>query len=276
MIVFNHFGRAGNFLFQCAAAIGYAKRHGIEYHVPQETHDNFWNPTFMSHLANANFNKSLAEVRLNEQGHDYNSLPFIEEWRDKNIRLNGYFQSEKYFKEFREDILDLFRFDWRVILGTVAIHVRRGDYVNLPTKHPVVTNEYISKAITFFNVRGYFKFMVFSDGLPWARININSGIYPGNEFKYMTKNPNPLHNMQIGSCCEHQISSNGTYGWWMAWLNRNPNKMVVCVDEENWFGPENKHNSAVDIIPPEWMRIPFTPIYQLPAMEQEFLNKTYE
>jgi len=275
MVTFQHMGRAGNFLCQAAAAYGYARRHGMKLHVPQETHDNFWNPVYLSHLAQPDFDRALATIPINERVHEYQELPFQEEWRNSNIRLIGYWQSEKYWKEYSSDVLDLFGFTWAMKPGVVAIHIRRGDYVDLPMKHPVVTNEYLSKSINYFVERGYTSFSVFSDGMGWAKANVNSEVYPGCTFEYNEKKPNALDNMQLGSCCEHLISSNGTYGLWMGLLNRNPNKIILCPHDDNWFGPENKYLNAFDIQPSEWIRIPFKPIYELSGEEQLILNNKH-
>lgn len=55
-------------------------------------------------------------------------LPFKEEWRDKNICIEGYRQTEKYFKEYRNEILYALDFPYTKKEGYVGIHCRFGDW----------------------------------------------------------------------------------------------------------------------------------------------------
>lgn len=268
MVTFPPVGRAGNFMFECATSLAYSLKHSLDFTIPFSTTSDYWCPIYFQHLRNDNFNHNLEKIKIPENGHQYQSIPFDESWRDKNIIIEGYRQSAKYFDEFRHEILYLFGLRWELRLGWVAFHIRRGDYVQLPTRHPVVTHEFISKALQYFTERGYTKFAMFSDGLDWVKQNVNTSKYPDCEFEYNEKKENALDNMILGSNCEHQISSNGTYGWWMGWLNRNPNKIVVIPHKDNWFGTDNKYLSVDDIYPEDWVQIPYTPIYDLPNEQQ--------
>lgn len=267
MVTFRNMGRMGNFFFQCATSISYALKYGMEFHIPTTTKNPTFAPIYLSHLSNQKFDNGLPETLINEQQHNYSEIPFQEEWRNTNITLNGYFQSEKYFKSHRDEILSLFGFEWKEIPNRVALHVRRGDYVNLPTRHPVVTNEYLFKAIEYFKNKGLNKFTVFSDGMDWCKKNITPEIYKDCEFEY-SEGRASLENMVYGSCHQHQLISNSTFSWWQAWLNRSEDKIVVCPHRDNWFGTDNKYLSTEDIYPDEWIQIPFTHIYDLKQEEQ--------
>ncbi len=66
------------------------------------------------------------------------------------------------------------------------------------------------------------------------------------------------------SHCEHIICSNSSLSLLMVELNLNPNKIVVVPSEVNWFGRENAAKMTVkDMYRPEWVQVPFTPIYEL-------------
>ena len=73
-------------------------------------------------------------------------------------------------------------------------------------------------------------FFVFSDDIPWAReplgrlgtcvfVDQNSGA--------------ASEDLRLMSACKHQIIANSSFSWWAAWLNTNPNKMVVAP--RNWL-----------------------------------------
>jgi hypothetical protein len=278
MVIFNPQGRLGNFMMEAFTAYSYAKMYGLEFTIPTESSSDFWNPIYFHHLQNKNYDPSLPMVEVVERQHNFQELPFSEQWRNKNIKLRGYFQTDLYFNHYRDEILRDFGFEWELIPNTVSIHCRRGDYLELPTKHPVLTNEYLSKAINFFKEKGYNNFLVFSDGIEWCKENINSIVYPECTFGYVGRGEGgtELQNMVHGSCCEHNIVSNGTFGWFQGWLNQNPNKIVVSPHEDNHFGYDNKHNDVSDYTPKSWHRIKYTPIYDLSIEEQNGLNKTYK
>jgi hypothetical protein len=54
------------------------------------------------------------------------------------------------------------------------------------------------------------------------------------------------------SLCKHNIIANSTFSWWAAWLNNNPDKMIVSPDE--WFKWKKIRNK--DLLPKDWIKIP--------------------
>ena len=133
------YGRMGNFLFQVACAATYAWKHGIEFTVPVLTTNPRWNPIYLQHLVNPKWDPSLTEIKIEEKQFTFQELPWDEKWRGThNIILDGYWQTEKYFKAYRARILAAFGFEWKPQPGMVSVHVRRGDYLKLVYKHPPV------------------------------------------------------------------------------------------------------------------------------------------
>jgi len=53
------------------------------------------------------------------------------------------------------------------------------------------------------------------------------------------------------SLCQHNIIANSSFSWWGAWLNANPNKIVIAPKQ--WFA--SGHHDTKDLIPQAWVRL---------------------
>lgn len=154
--------------------------------------------------------------------------------------LNGYWQSEICFnnietiirKEFvlKEDLTGKNAELLQNInkSNSVAIHVRRDDYVSIPQNDPynVCDLSYYNKALKIIKEKvSNPVFFVFSDDIDWAKENIKAGdktfFIEGNESK-------PYIDLALYSHCKHAIMANSTFSWWATWLNSNPDKIVVA------------------------------------------------
>lgn len=241
------YGRTGNQMFQIACTIGYAKKHGLEYHIPPITiNQKIWPAAFM-HLYNRNYKPNKPVVKIVEEGHSYQKLPFKEEWRNLNIELSGYWQSEKYFQHCREDVLNAFKIPWEPLRNAVSVHIRLGDYSQMADKHPIVTDEYLDAAIKY--VRGetaIHNFIIFSDDIERAKRMIDYRLHYGCSFEY-SKGGKPLDDLSLMSSCAHNICANSSFSWWGNWLNQNPNK--ISIYPKVWFGPGNSSLETKDIYP---------------------------
>ena len=244
MVTFNNAGRMGNWLFEGFSAAAYALKHNLDFTVPSQSDNPKWNPIYCFHLIDKNYNHDLEQVRLWENGHHWQELPFEESWRDKNIIIEGYRQSEQYFKDYRNELLYLFDFPYEKKEGYVAVHIRRGDYLNLTDKHPPVTKEWYENVMSMFS---NFRFYFVSDDIDWCRQEFGSR----SDCEFST-GLSEVQDLIDGSCCEHTISSSSTFGWWVAWLNRNPNKIVYIP--KLWF-VENYHLETRDIVPSGWYKL---------------------
>jgi hypothetical protein len=247
MITCKLYGGLGNQLFQIATTISHAIKNGVDYKIPEYSiNTSIWK-TYIHHLPKLLPNHTISGT-YNEPSHNYNELPFQD-----GMCLDGYFQSERYFKDHRKEVLEALNFKWKPFKKIVSIHVRRGDYLKYPTKHPVVTINYIDWAIKHFKSLGYKRFMVFSDDMEWCRENINSNtIHDSCIFSYSEGNSN-MYDLTQMSQCEHHIIANSSFSWWGAWLNQNPDKIVIAP--LTWFGPDNAHLNTSDLIPSSWTAV---------------------
>ncbi len=183
---------------------------------------------------------------------------------DGEVYYEGYWQSEKYFQCIRDLILKSYKF--RVPLdgknldvsqkiqteNSVGIHVRRGDYItnyDAARLHGGIcdTAYYMRAVKTIGEKVPNPTYYIFSDDKEWVKENLRIG----NNLHYVDWNygEDSYRDMQLMSMCKHNIIANSSFSWWGAWLNRNPEKIIVAP--LRWF---NKRE-AKDIVPQNWLRV---------------------
>jgi hypothetical protein len=287
MIVIQLEGRLGNQLFQIAFGYALSIKHKKRLYLSgdinplfsQQESTAFQNVSF--NILNLNqiekFNKKALNFRYKiitvSQYTIYEEKDILfspVEFNTKNPTLfKGYWQSEKYFSDFAYKIRLLFSFtpildnvsriymNQIVQSNSVAIHVRRGDYVSVPEnleKHGICSISYYISAEKYINNKviqpAYF---IFTDDFEWVSNNMKS-FFP----KMVIVDTNNIdsfcwRDMYLMSICKHQIIANSTFSWWGAWLNSNINKVVVAPKQ--WFVNEELNNSTLDLIPENWVRL---------------------
>ena len=248
-VSFNPQGRLGNFFMEAFCAWAYARKHGMKFTVPFKTSSDFHSPIYSHHLQDFSYDESLPLITINEKHFHYAELPFKEEWVDKNIKLVGYFQSPKYWDEYREEMLDAFKFDWELIPDTCAVHVRYGDYLTIAGKHIIVDEDYINKAINLIYTKTKIeKFKVFSDDIELFKQR-HGGLF---DFEYSTNNSIWDDFIEI-SKCHSNINSSSTFSWVAAYINRNPDKVIITQRE--WLTHNWDNSNFDDVIPDNWIKL---------------------
>lgn len=247
------YGRTANQMFQIAACIGYSEDYDVPFVLADKTlNDGIWPNYFKGKFASRGPYENAFHSHYKEPMHSYLKILKLE----GHVMLDGYFQSYKYFDKHLEKVRQAFEFSKLTFLPrTVAVHVRRGDYLQYPTKHPVVTMEYLHQAIRYFDPADN-NFFIFSDDLPWCRANIPKLFNHGQNYRFVEAG-NPVEDMKSMAMCENNICANSSYSVMAAILNSNPWKKVVCPDESSYFGIDNKHLDVRSMMPPDWVRIKF-------------------
>src|SRR5690606_38192956 len=115
--------------------------------------------------------------------------------------------------------------------NSVSLHVRRGDYLIASNQHlgSICDNAYYEKAITYINEKTDSPlFVIFSNDIPWCKETFNNidAIF----VDWNTGNQSYI-DMQLMSLCKHNIIANSSFSWWGAWLNNNPDKIVVSPNK---------------------------------------------
>ncbi len=194
------------------------------------------------------------------------SRGFGADFPDNNFYLEGFWQSELYFKESRETLLKDFSLQ-EYLTGTdaelekditsshaISLHIRRQDYANntrTKNKHGLLTETYYNRALE--KLLGLDKtppkLFVFSDDIEWVKKNMDFG----HKTAYAEGAiDTPHRDIYLMSKCVHNIVANSSFSWWGAWLNQNPDKIVIAP--EKWLvqasDEENRRR-----IPPDWLTV---------------------
>ncbi len=178
-----------------------------------------------------------------------------------DLYFDGYWQTERYFNSYRELIIEklafpeldpknkgfMERFKGENI---VSVHVRRGDYLKEPLFKGLTDLDYYKRAIAEISRRiKVDAFLIFSNDITWCRENITPLCKVKCEFIDWNTGRESYRDMQLMSLCSHNIIANSSFSWWGAWLNPNPNKIVIAP--RKWIN----RSTPNDIIPDSWLRI---------------------
>lgn len=173
-----------------------------------------------------------------------------------NIFAFGYFQCDKFFSEYSDEVrkdlefkTEMFSEDARLLgasmsenPNSVCLHIRRGDYLNDPVFN-VCKEDYYYRAIERMRILvPDAHYYVFSDNIEEVK-----GIfarYNDLRFTYIDSKYTDQESMYLGSCCNNFIMTNSSYSWWMQYLSKNTSKIVLAPNR--WFGVKRPCNIYQD------------------------------
>lgn len=245
MIYGNLIGGLGNQAFIIATTYAYAKRNNFQCVFSLETNENLRGVVRRDSYKDSIFkyisrSKNLKYPFLRETGFNYSPLV-----KKDNVQLFGYFQSDKYFNDYKKDIQNLFlkyyyeHLQDNIIMPqgvNVSIHFRRTDYLNLKDVHPTPTLEYYNNALKYIESKvGDFNLLIFSDDIEWCKKQDFYKKY--THYFIKDTDVNELYKMSL---CNHNIIANSSFSWWGSYLNLNPDKIIIAPKQ--WFGKKGPSN----------------------------------
>ena len=259
-------GRLGNQLFQYAALKGLGLKNGYDVKIP--------NPQTMSwHGQVSLLDRFNIECEYATQ-EDMNTLqnlyeePTWQKYDDNffnipdNTTLEGFFQSTFYFehiesqikkeltpkdeylnkgKEYIQSLKDEYKCE------IVSVHVRRGDNMTNGQTELIqafepggLYEQYFTKAKKVFDGKNV-KFLVFTGGQRFNEDNSTDvewckNFFKGDEFLFSEGQPQIDDFCRIMLCDHNILSHASSFGWWAAYVNPNPNKIVVAPE---YYSPDS-------------------------------------
>tara|TARA_B100000965_G_scaffold273881_1_gene231903 strand:- start:5012 stop:5800 length:789 start_codon:yes stop_codon:yes gene_type:complete len=260
MIGFNalgKLGRLGNQMFQFASLKGIARNRGYNFCFPPSNNQH----EYQDHQLLIPF-KLISTNELNVQYID-NERPSVVEngfGFDKNlydtcpdwVSLQGFFQTEKYFKNIKSEIKKDFEFkdDIRIpceemvstLDSPIALHIRRTDYITNPN-HTCLGLDYYERALKEFDDQPV---LIFSDDPKWCQ---EQKLFEDDRFMISQDNDQYI-DMCLMTMCDGHIIANSSFSWWGAWLS-NSSKVIA---PKGWFeGSNNSHLDTKDIYCTDWI-----------------------
>ena len=268
-------GLLANQMFCVSALFAYAWKHSLTPVVKSNqisrNHDK-GRDSLLQVFPNIPFNDIEFEIdefllETKSLGFRHEEIPYLP---NKNVQIKGFRQSEKYFVEYRERILEMFsprteECDYLtekygdILDNSVSLHIRKGRdnadtyssayyclFEDLNTYYPNAIRKILEMGKTIDNI------VIFSDAVDWVEENLDLSEFDANiTFVRGEKDYMDIHLM---SMCEHNVIANSTFSWWGAWLNRNDNKVVIAPTE--WHPLHKKRKfSDEDIICEDWIRV---------------------
>ena len=275
-------GRLGNQMFQYASLRGIAANNNLEFCIPPEdtpTHANYGLFECFK-LPNVKHTGLIGQLptgfaptpgSLDEPGFEFDEELFNN--CPDNVNIDGYRQTEKYFKhiedsiredyEFKDDIYETCKEYMDQFNGEIALlHLRRGDNVGRPDWYPIPTIEHYE-----YLLDKYFTdtpILICSDDLDWVKeqplfkddrfhLSETRIYYPEqvlNGAGKMETSLVPHYDLCMMTLCNGGIIANSSLSWWGAWLQKNRTNPVIAQDP--WFGEKLSFNNLKDLIPEEW------------------------
>lgn len=235
-------GGIGNQLFQIANGYSYSKKYGKELFLDcsgwsgsQGLHPTVYKNTLYS---NFNFKQSSENSKdYTEQRFNYDEIPFI----CGDVNLIGYYQSKKYFEQFENEFKSLIQIpniicNSESLIKTVALHIRRGDYLKYKNIHYVCDSKYFESAMDQY----------FPKTNGWnAHIYTDSPDFVLNEFKNsnfdynIITTSNELQDLYMLGVYKNMICSNSSFSWWGSYLGCDKSKIIT---PSRWFNNFEEHD----------------------------------
>jgi len=246
---FGNYGRLGNQLFQYASMIGLGETFGKEVFLPK--------CDFSDYLENKPNIKGVSDCKLvQEKYYHYD----IEQFKVVgNIDIVGWLQSEKYWQHCKDKVKKALQFNakkcnelqiyQKKFFGkqSIAISVRRGDYVDNPNYYQLGADYYYLAMMQHIPNWQDCNILIFSDDIDYCKVHFEC--LPNVHF---IEELTPMQQLIVGSCCDHFIIANSTFSWWLAYFGEKEHSKVI---RPNYLFEGNllKQNDSKDFYPERWI-----------------------
>lgn len=177
----------------------------------------------------------------------------------KSYLLCGNWVNEKYFENVKEEVIKDFQFppitdehnmeylNQIQESESVSVHIRKGDYIGSAMINLGVDYYKLAKKELELRVKNP-KYFIFTDD----KNAISEYLELFDEYVIVEGNSGnqSFRDMQLMSNCKHNIIPNSTFSFWGAYLNKNPEKVVIAPSKA-------KHDFRHPFACADWTVIPY-------------------
>ena len=273
-------GGLGNQLFMVFAVMSHAFKHKTSFYFEDTTiqtgtrKKTYWDSLLKTLKPFCkNIIAAKPQYMYREPCFHYTEIPPFS--NDIHVKMAGYYQSYKYFHEYRDEIFKRIELDkrkeevrrklnretsWET---TVSMHFRIGDYKKLPQYHPVLPLQYYKNALT-----GLIK-QKSNNNVSWtvlyfcededveevtAKVNALRVDFPTMTFERMAHvgGLEDWEEILAMSLCRHHIIANSSFSYFGAYFGE---KEMQVYYPSVWFGPALADKDTKDVCPPNWIRV---------------------
>ena len=256
MITFSKLGQKGNLgnqLFQIASTFGIAAEHEQAVCFPDWKYERY----FQGILPNGTLSAQRRQEPYFHYAKNWNLNPQM------NYDIEGWLQSRKYWQAIEKHVKDELSFksamisylvelhpDWFASgtgRQTIAISVRRGDYVGNPNYELLPASYYYLALLEHFPDYKNYNIIFFSDDIGYCKVQ-----FEGLPNVHFAEGHNDIEQLCLMSLCNHFIIANSTFSWWGAYLGQRNDSKVI---RPNYLFAGNllAENSDQDFWPEEWI-----------------------
>lgn len=263
-------GGLANIAFQVANGIAVSKEYNIPVQfsnytkgITKRKQEHIWMKTIFKELYYFKGKVKINKI-IKEKGFNYKPINLKNVNKNLNIMLFGYYQSEKYFKKYKNYIIDLFMKCYKQdkilnsslnniitdnnLNNVCTIHIRRADYLKLQHFHVVQSLDYYKNAMKKMNEKyNDLTFVVFSDDVNWCKkqqIFKNNNTLFAQDLIHANKNKHLINNyfddvleLYLMSMFQYHIIANSTFSWLGSYLGYHKYHKLDIIAPKKWFNP---------------------------------------
>jgi len=259
VITFKKLGRLGNLgnqLHQIASLIGFAEKYNCELVLPEWRYGQYFpNLPKLAQIVEA-------EVAIEEPHYHYTPEfwdTYAETFRTKNVDISGWLQSEKYWEHCKKKVFNTLSVQEEIVKhvkekfaealkkNTIAISIRRGDFVTNPNHYLLPIHFYLNALLKYFPEYKASNIIIFSDDFQYCKMEIKA--LPNI---YFAAGLNAIEQLCLMSLCNDFIISNSTFSWWGAILGEKEGTAVIR-SPHYLEGPLKNQLNIKDYYPERWI-----------------------
>lgn len=269
-------GGLGNKMFQLAAGYSAAKKHTCPLYVKKQLdrnhHQNmvnYYDSIFLhigTHLTEEEYEKAKQDLFPGSKNYIHNYIyQFMvstEAYSLENLTIpvifNQYFQYYPPLKSVEQELQQVFLKGLKKYRDVIQeqyptnswnrsafLHIRRGDYLNYPDRHPVTSLDYYEKCIYLINKTH--KIFVFSDDPQWVK---QQRLFQDERIQII-ENEDEIYSLAFMTKCNGgAICANSSFSWWGAFLGPHRFRSPVYVPK-TWI----LQCEVAGLFPEEWIVI---------------------